>query len=97
MPHLVAIVQSDPTATLEEIRREFQRRSGIEAHTRTILVTLRKHGIRRRPSHEAVVLEPAAAHLSKIELQLANGRCLRFDPALDTGTLTRLVRVLETA
>ena len=61
MPHLVAIVQSDPTATLEEIRREFQRRSGIEAHTRTILVTLRKHGIRRRPSHEAVVLEPAAA------------------------------------
>lgn len=32
-----------------------------------------------------------------IELQLANGRCLRFDPMLDTTTLTRLIRVVETA
>lgn len=42
-------------------------------------------------------VEPAAPHLPRIELQLANGRCLRFDPALDTGTLTRLIRVVETA
>ena len=32
-----------------------------------------------------------------IELQLANGRCLRFDPILDTTTLTRLIRVVEAA
>ena len=31
------------------------------------------------------------------ELQLANGRCLRFDPMLDTTTLTRLIRVVEAA
>ncbi len=32
-----------------------------------------------------------------IELQLSNGRCLRFDPMLDTTTLTRLIRVVEAA
>ena len=32
-----------------------------------------------------------------IELQLANGRCLRFDPMLDTTTLMRLIRVVEAA
>ena len=32
-----------------------------------------------------------------IELQLTNGRCLRFDPMLDTTTLTRLIRVVEAA
>lgn len=58
--HLVAIVQSDPTATLDEIRREFHRRSGIDAHEQTIVATLRKHGIRRVPSDEAVVVESAA-------------------------------------
>lgn len=42
-------------------------------------------------------VEPAAADPSKIELQLANGRCLRFNPALDTGTLARLIRIVETA
>ena len=32
-----------------------------------------------------------------IELQQANGRCLRYDPMLDTTTLTRLIRVVEAA
>lgn len=58
--HLAAIVQSDPTATLDEIRREFQRRSGIDVHAQTIVVALRKHGIRRVSSHEAVVIETVA-------------------------------------
>ncbi|WP_280950289.1 hypothetical protein [Pseudotabrizicola sediminis] len=40
---------------------------------------------------------PAVPHLSKIELQLANGRCLHFDTLLDAGTLTRRIRILETA
>lgn len=34
---------------------------------------------------------------SQIELQLANGRCLRFDPALDATTLTQLIRAVEGA
>jgi len=57
--HLVAIVQSDPTGTLDEIRQQFQRRSGIDVHAQTIVTTLRKHGIRRVASHEAVVVEMA--------------------------------------
>ena len=32
-----------------------------------------------------------------IELQLASGRCLRFDPALDAITLTRVIRAVEAA
>lgn len=32
-----------------------------------------------------------------IELQLANGRCLRFDPALDAATLTQVIRAVEGA
>lgn len=34
---------------------------------------------------------------ARIELQLANGRCLRFDPVLDTRTLTQLIRAVEGA
>lgn len=33
----------------------------------------------------------------QIELQLASGRCLRFDPALDAITLTRVIRAVEAA
>ena len=41
--------------------------------------------------------DPAPQRSALIELQLANGRCLRFDPMLDTTTLTRLIRVVEAA
>ena len=34
---------------------------------------------------------------AQIELQLANGRCLRFDPALDAVTLTQVIRAVEGA
>jgi transposase len=34
---------------------------------------------------------------AQIELQLAHGRCLRFDPALDAVTLTQLIRAVEAA
>lgn len=33
----------------------------------------------------------------QIDLQLASGRCLRFDPALDAITLTRVIRAVEAA
>ena len=41
--------------------------------------------------------DQASQRPALIELQLANGRCLRFDPMLDTTTLTRLIRVVEAA
>lgn len=41
--------------------------------------------------------DPAPQRPALIELQLANGRCLRFDPMLDTAELTRLIRVVEAA
>lgn len=34
---------------------------------------------------------------ARIELQLVNGRCLRFDLAVDATTLTQLIRVVEGA
>lgn len=45
----------------------------------------------------AVMANTEARHSGQIELQLANGRCLRFDPALDTTTLTQLIRAVEAA
>lgn len=33
----------------------------------------------------------------QIELQLANGRCLRFGPALDAAALMQLIRAVEAA
>ncbi|WP_234854657.1 hypothetical protein [Paracoccus everestensis] len=41
--------------------------------------------------------DPAPQRSALIELQLANGRSLRFDPMLDTAALTRLIRVVEAA
>ncbi|MDK8875556.1 transposase [Paracoccus sp. SSJ] len=41
--------------------------------------------------------DPAPQRPALIELQLSNGRCLRFDPMLDTAELTRLIRVVEAA
>ena len=32
-----------------------------------------------------------------VELRLAGGRCLRFDSAMDTAALTRLIRAVEKA
>ena len=34
---------------------------------------------------------------AQIELQLANGRCLRFDPMLEMARLTQLIRAVEVA
>lgn len=38
-----------------------------------------------------------APHPARIELQLARGRCLRFDPGMDMATLTQLIRAVEGA
>lgn len=57
--YLVEIVKADPLATPEEVRREFKRRAGIDAHPQTISATLRKRGIRRVPNADVVVVQPA--------------------------------------
>jgi len=45
----------------------------------------------------AVATQVEAARPAQIELQLANGRCLRFDPALDAVTLMQVIRAVEAA
>lgn len=54
-------MQSDRTATLDEIRQEFKRRTGIDVHEQTIVKTLGKLGIRRVASEKAVVVKRAEA------------------------------------
>jgi transposase len=43
------------------------------------------------------VTQVEAERPAQIDLQLANGRCLRFDPALDAVTLTQVIRAVEAA
>lgn len=45
----------------------------------------------------AVATPVEGARPAQIELQLGNGRCLRFDPALDAVTLAQLIRAVEAA
>jgi len=55
---LLQIAESDPTATLEEIRLEFARRSGLTVYTQTLVSTLRRKGIERdgaRPVVQAAI------------------------------------------
>jgi len=42
---LVQIVESDLTATLEEIRLEFARRSALSVHTQTLVSALRRKNL----------------------------------------------------
>lgn len=55
--------------------------------------------IAERPGLAAVPtsVDPATPFAALIELQLANGRSLRFDPMVDATVLTRLIRVVEAA
>lgn len=39
---LVTIVESDRTATLNEVRHEFKRRTGIDVHEQIVVQTLRR-------------------------------------------------------
>jgi transposase len=57
---LVAIVEAHPTATLEEIQAELARRTGLQAHRRTILAALREAGLERNQDGSGVRVERAA-------------------------------------
>lgn len=56
---LVQIVESDRTATLDEIGAELFRRIGLKVSGPTLVSTLRRQGMERVASHEAVVVERA--------------------------------------
>jgi transposase len=46
---------------------------------------------------EVVPSPPEPMPPSGVELSLSNGRCLRFDTAVDAAALTRLIRAVEAA
>ena len=56
---LLEIVESDPTATVEEIRLELLRRCDLKVHDQTLTSTLKRLGIERLASHEVVTIEKA--------------------------------------
>ena len=45
----------------------------------------------------AVIASPEAWRPAQIELQLAKGRCLRFEPGFEASTLKQLIRAVEGA
>lgn len=49
------------------------------------------------PAIGATPPEPEPVPSVPVELRLANGRCLRFDSAMDAAVLTRLIRAVEKA
>ena len=62
---LKAIVEANPTATMEEIQRELERRSGVRAHGRTIEKGLRSAGIERRTGGAGVRIETREAQQAR--------------------------------
>ncbi|KDB04577.1 transposase [Defluviimonas sp. 20V17] len=46
---------------------------------------------------DTAVPEPQEAHSVAVELRSGNGRCLRFDSALEGEALVRLIRAVEAA
>ncbi len=49
------------------------------------------------PVFQQTPREPEPVPTVPVELRLANGRCLRFDSAMDAAALTRLIRAVEKA
>ncbi|MGS0601093.1 IS5 family transposase [Xanthomonas oryzae pv. oryzicola] len=71
---LMDIVASDPTATLEDIRLELFRRCNVQVHDRTVVSTLKRLGIERRPSHEVVTVEKVQIDKSRYGYTDAHAR-----------------------
>jgi transposase len=57
---LTQIVESDPTATQEEIGAELLRRTGLKVNRQTLVSSLSRMGFACLPSHDAVVVTVAA-------------------------------------
>ncbi|RFU11652.1 IS66 family insertion sequence hypothetical protein, partial [Rhodobacteraceae bacterium W635] len=49
------------------------------------------------PANGATPSDPEPVSPVPVELRLANGRCLRFDSAMEATALTRLIRAVEKA
>lgn len=58
---LAAIVESNPTATLEEIGQEFTRRTGVKAHRQTLVKALQEAGWEHSRDGSAVHVEASKA------------------------------------
>lgn len=54
-------------------------------------------GERQELAKAPAPVDPMPPSPAPIELQLANGRCLRFDPMVEATVLTRLIRAVEAA
>jgi transposase len=57
---LVTIVESNPTATWEEVQAELARRTGMEVHAQTIERALREAGLEHRRGGSGVQVQTAA-------------------------------------
>jgi len=95
------IIHSHPKAersdrTLTAWRHELKKKGLLSPLSETLFLPVELSA----PAELAVpslAEDPAPQRPVLIELQLANGRCLRFDPMLDAAALTRLIRVVEAA
>lgn len=77
-------------------RHELKKKGLLSPLPETVFLPVELSAPAELTVHPSAV-DPAPQRPVLIELQLANGRCLRFDPMLDTTTLTRLIRVVEAA
>ena len=75
-------------------RHELKKKGLLSPLPETVFLPVELSAPAELTVHPSAV-DPAPQRPVLIELQLANGRCLRFDPMLDTTTLTRLIRVVE--
>ena len=73
---LIAIVEQNPMATLDEVQVELARRTGLEVHRETVERALRAAGIERRPSASSVRVEVSEARISRYGYTSAHRRQL---------------------
>lgn len=72
-------------------RHELKKKGLWSADRGAVFLPLELGDVATRPP------DPTPARAHPVELRLANGRCLRFDSAMDCEALTRLIRAVEVA
>ena len=77
-------------------RHELKKKGLLSPLPETVFLPVELSAPAELAAHPSTV-DPAPQRPALIELQLANGRSLRFDPMLDAAALTRLIRVVEAA
>lgn len=77
-------------------RYELTRKGLLSARPRAVFLPVEANGADLRPGNDPRVLQ-GSTDASMVELQLANGRCLRFSAMICVETLARLIRATEAA